>query len=111
MQNTQNVTYEVKPYGVDVFHEFLMSHPALSHFSYEEWNIVFRALRKAEKIHAKKFRDNDKRPYMIHIVEMIVEYLTRYSAHRIRSQDISALALHDVVEEVPECWRDILNEF
>lgn len=88
-----------------------MNHPALSHFSYEEWNIVFRALRKAEKIHAKKFRDNDKRPYMIHIVEMIVEYLTRYSTHRIRPQDILALALHDVIEEVPECWRDILNEF
>ncbi len=98
-------------YGIDSFHFWLMEHPKCARFPSRVWDILFQGFRLAEAVHNEDMRKNDKRPYINHQIEMILEYLEKYETRAIFSDDILALMLHDIIEDHPECWRMVLDTF
>ena len=72
---------------------------------------MFHGLRMGETIHWKDARKNDKRPYIHHQIEIIINYIESTEAQKINPNDILVYALHDAIEDHPEVWKMILEIF
>ena len=64
-----------------------------------------------ETIHWGDARKNDKRPYIHHQVEIIINYIESTEVQQINPNDILVYALHDAIEDHPEIWKMILEKF
>lgn len=109
------------------FHDWLMKHPKLSRYSkdvtttlrnsvgdrmgYSGWNEIFVALKIIQEAHHKDARMNNEQPYLIHQFEIISDYLKKYPQKNINLHDILILLLHDTIEDHPEYWKQILEQF
>ena len=62
--------------------------------------------------HGSDARKSDtKPPYIIHQFEIISDYINDDTIDDITLYDILVFFLHDVIEDHPEYWRDILEQF
>lgn len=64
-----------------------------------------------ERAHWWDSRKGVKKPYLHHQFEIISDYLDKYDTNEIHLWDILILLLHDVLEDHPEYWREILDKF
>lgn len=87
-----------------------MKHPRIPDYSARVWSLLYHALNIAEETHWTESRKSTLSPYMIHIVEMISEYIVRYPK-KFSYSDLLTLALHDALETKPEIWSEIYQKF
>lgn len=78
---------------------------------YSGWNEIFVALKIIQEAHHKDARMNNEQPYLIHQFEIISDYLKKYPQKNINLHDILILLLHDTIEDHPEYWKQILEQF
>jgi (p)ppGpp synthase/HD superfamily hydrolase len=107
----RNFEYEPTGMGIIKFHSWLMRHDKIQNFPYKVWGILYSGLCLAEEIHWTDARKNDRRPYIHHQIEIVIDYITKYPEEKISSSDILVLILHDAMEDHPECWMIILERF
>lgn len=88
-----------------------MQHPKLSSVSQDVWEILFHALRSGEKIHIGDYRIENKSPYITHPIKVVISWLHVHEGEEADPMNVLVLILHDVIEEHPESWKDILEEF
>ncbi len=99
-------TKRIIPWDIDYFHKWLMNHPRFRHMSERILNLTLFAFRNADYIHAHD-RRHDGSPYIVHPIETICEYTD--TEGYIDPETPSVLINHDILEEHPEAWWQLLE--